>query len=232
MGDVGGRPRRARGRRAPGRALRGRAVRGGRGAGLRQAPILETERLLLRSLTLGDLDDLSTIYADPGVRAFFPEGPLSREETREEIEWFTDVYEARYGYGLWATIDRASGALIGRCGLIPWRVLDAGPDALVLDHADEHPQTGVTYEVEVAYLLARASWGRGLGTEVARALVAYAFERLEVPRLICLVDPGNEASRRVAEKAGFGVDGTADIEGDVFPLYTRPRSAREPAEQG
>jgi RimJ/RimL family protein N-acetyltransferase len=86
--------------------------------------------------------------------------------------------------------------------------------------------------VEVAYLLARASWGRGLGTEVARALVAYAFERLEVPRLICLVDPGNEASRRVAEKAGFGVDGTADIEGDVFLLYTRPRSAREPAEQG
>lgn len=165
------------------------------------------------------------------MRAFFPEGPLSREETREEIEWFTDVYEARYGYGLWATIDRASGALIGRCGLIPWRVLDPGPDPLVLDHADERPEPGAAYEVEVAYLLARPFWGRGLGTEVARALVGYAFERLEAPRLICLIDPGNEASRRVAEKAGFGVDGTAAIEGDVFPLYARPRSAREPAEE-
>ena len=130
-------------------------------------------------------------------------------------------------------MDRASGALIGRCGLIPWKVLDAGPDRLVLDHADEHPRRDVAYEVEVAYLLARPTWGRGLGTEVARALVTYAFDRLEVPRLICLIDPGNAASRRVAEKAGFGVDGTVEVEGDAFPLYVRrrPGSAREPAEQ-
>jgi ribosomal-protein-alanine N-acetyltransferase len=87
--------------------------------------------------------------------------------------------------------------------------------------------------VEVAYLLARPFWGRGLGTEVARALVAYAFERLEVSRLVCLIDPGNEASRRVAERAGFRAGGTVEIEGDVFPLYAQPRPAspREAAEE-
>ena len=146
--------------------------------------VIETDRLLLRRLTMDDLDALAALYGDPQVRRYFPDGTQSREQTREELEWIIDVYYGQYGYGLWATILKESGAFIGRCGLLPWQI------------------EGRT-EVEVAYLLDRSYWGRGLATEAARAIVDYAFTTLSVRRLICMFDPDNDASRRVAAKVGM-----------------------------
>jgi ribosomal-protein-alanine N-acetyltransferase len=146
--------------------------------------VLETDRLLLRELAMTDLDDLAALYRDPEVRRYFPDGTRTYEQTREELAWVIDVYYGRYGYGLWAAIDRASGAFVGRCGLLPWQI-------------------GGRTEVEVAYLLDRSVWGRGLATEAARAISAHAFATLPVERLIALIDPANTASRRVAEKIGM-----------------------------
>jgi [ribosomal protein S5]-alanine N-acetyltransferase len=146
--------------------------------------ILETERLVLRRLTMDDLDALAALYRDPEVRRWFPDGTRTYEETREELAWVIDVYYVRYGYGLWATILKETGAFIGRCGLLPWEI------------------EGRT-EVEVAYLLGRAHWGHGLATEAARAIVEHAFATLPVDRLICMTDPENEASRNVAAKLGM-----------------------------
>jgi [ribosomal protein S5]-alanine N-acetyltransferase len=148
--------------------------------------VLETERLRLRHLERRDLDDLARLYADPEVRRWFPDGVRTREQTREELEWAIDVCYPRYGYGLWATELRDGGAFVGRCGLLPWEI------------------DGRT-EVEVAYLLAPAVWGRGLATEAALAIVDHAFATPEVDRLICMVTPGNDGSARVAEKAGMTV---------------------------
>jgi [ribosomal protein S5]-alanine N-acetyltransferase len=158
-----------------------------------QPHILETERLILRKLTIEDLDALAALYRDPEVRQYFPERTLTYEETREELEWIIDVYYGQHGFGLWATIHKPTGAFIGRCGLLPWEI------------------EGVK-EVEVAYLLDRAYWGQGLATEVARAIVRYGFEQLQFSRLICLVDPQNRASRSVAEKIGMMFEREGDIE--------------------
>ncbi len=161
--------------------------------------ILETGRLLLRELTLGDLDALAALYRDPEVRRYFPEGVLTREETREELEWIIREYYAKHGFGLWATIHRESGAFIGRSGLLPWTIDGRA-------------------EVEVAYLLAREYWGRGLGTEAARAIAHHAFDTLPVSRLICLIDARNAASRRVAEKIGMTLY-RDDFEDDKGPAH-------------
>lgn len=185
------------------------------------AIVLRTERLLLRRLTIEDLDALAELYADPEVRRYFPEGTLSRDETREELEWIIDVYYARFGYGLWATIERETGQLIGRCGLLPWKVVKArSPGALALDGPDERPAPGHRHEVELAYLLARQRWGRGLATEAALAIVDHAFEHLDVGRLICLVDPRNEASLAVARRIGMVAEGTAEVDGEMLPLLS------------
>ena len=148
------------------------------------AIVLETERLLLRLLTVDDLDALAALYADPEVRRYFPDGTRTYEQTREELDWIIEVYYGRYGYGLWATVLRETGAFIGRCGLLPWEI------------------DGRT-EVEVAYLLDPRHWGRGLATEAARAIADHAFATLPVERLICMVDPENTASRNVAVKVGM-----------------------------
>jgi ribosomal-protein-alanine N-acetyltransferase len=163
--------------------------------------IVETERLELRPLTMNDLDALALIYRDSEVRKYFPEGTLTYEQTREELEWIIDVYYAQHGFGLWATTHKQTNEFIGRCGLLPWTIDGRS-------------------EVEVAYLLARAYWGRGLGTEAARAILAYGFEDLHLSRLICLIDPGNEASINVALKIGMRLEREAEIDGEPTLIYS------------
>lgn len=168
--------------------------------------VIETERLALRRLTMGDLDALADIYSDTDVRKYFPEGTLTYEQTKEELEWIINVYYGQYGFGLWATTEKESNEFIGRCGLIPWTI-------------DGRP------EVEVAYLLAKEHWRRGLGTEAARAILAYGFETLHLSRLICLIDPGNEASAKVAIKIGMSLEREAEIEGEPTLVYSADKPA-------
>jgi [ribosomal protein S5]-alanine N-acetyltransferase len=182
--------------------------------------ILETERLAFRALVPDDLDALAALYGDPEVRRYFPEGTLTHEETREELEWIIDVYYERYGFGLWATILRETGELIGRCGLLPWRTEATPTGELALKAADEHPVEGATYEIELAYLLGKEQWGRGLGSEAARAVVDHAFGTLRLPRLICLFDPQNQASRRVAEHVGFTFERDVTMDGERQPVFS------------
>jgi RimJ/RimL family protein N-acetyltransferase len=186
----------------------------------RGAIVLETERLVLRHLTLGDLDELAALYRDPEVRGYFPEGTLTYEETREELEWCIDVYDGRYGYGLWATFRRDRDELIGRCGLLPWRATETSEGELMLESADEHPVDGATYEIELAYLLGKEHWGQGLATEAAHAIADHALRALRPPRLICLFDPRNVASRRVAEHVGFAFDREVLLDGERIPMHS------------
>ena len=86
------------------------------------AIVIETERLILRDLTIEDLDALAALYADARVRQYFPDGTLTRSETLKELEWIIKVYYGTYGYGLWAVILKDSGELVGRCGLLPWEI--------------------------------------------------------------------------------------------------------------
>ena len=166
--------------------------------------ILETERLALRHLLPGDLDDLYALYRDPEIRRFFPEGTLTYEETREELEWFLDGHPSHPELGLWATIHKEDNAFIGRCGLLPWTI-------------EQRP------EVEVAYLLNRQYWGQGLGTEAAQAVARYGFERLGLSRLICVIDPDNQASMNVARNIGMTPEGAMHDEKGSFLLYSMGR---------
>ncbi len=146
--------------------------------------VLETGRTVLRRLVPEDLDDLALLYADAEVRRYFPDGTLTREETREEIEWFVDGHPDDPALGLWATIRKSDGKFIGRCGLLPWTIEGRA-------------------EVEVAYMIGRRYWRQGFAGECARAIVDHGFRTLGLGRLISLIDPLNEASKRTAMSAGL-----------------------------
>lgn len=163
--------------------------------------ILETERLILRHQVIEDLDDLWALYSDPEITKYIPDAPRSRDEAREELEWHMHGHPRNSQLGLWATIHRASGKFIGRCGLLPWSV----------DGQEE---------VEVAYTLARNYWGQGLATEAARAILQYGFEKLNFPRLISLIDSENLASQRVAEKIGMRFEKEGRDEMGPFLIYS------------
>lgn len=164
--------------------------------------ILETERLVLRRLLPDDLDRLFELYRDPEIRRYFPEGTLTYEETKEELEWFLNGHPRHPELGLWATIHKDTGEFIGRCGLLPWTINGRA-------------------EVEVAYLLAKEYWGQGLATEAAQAIVDYAFDRLHLTRLICMIYAENQASIGVATRIGMTFESEEEDEAGPYLLYSR-----------
>lgn len=146
--------------------------------------ILETPRLVLREFSTDDADELALILSDAETMRFYP-APLDRAGVEEWIVRNRRRY-ADHGHGLWALTLKLSGELIGDCGL-------------TVQHVD-----GVD-EVEIGYHVRRDLWGRGLATEAARACRDYGFARLAAERLISLIRPENEPSRRVAEKNGMRI---------------------------
>ncbi len=172
--------------------------------------ILETKRLILRHQVPEDLDDLWGLYCNPEITKYIPDAPRSREEAKEELEWHMNGHPKNRELGLWATIHKESGKFIGRCGLLPWTIDGQN-------------------EVEVAYTIAQAYWGQGLATEAACGILEYGFEQLNLPRLICLIDPDNIASQRVAEKIGMSLEKKMDgWEGDGIPflIYSITRAGQ------
>ena len=161
--------------------------------------ILETGRLLLRHLVMDDLAELFALYSDPEIRRYFPEGVLSLEETKAELEWHMNGHPKYPELGLWATIHKETGKFIGRCGLLPWEI-------------------DGRREVEIAYLLDKTYWHQGLATEAAQGILNYGFENLNISRLICLIDPQNISSQKVAERIGMKLERRVDgIDGDNYP---------------
>jgi RimJ/RimL family protein N-acetyltransferase len=163
--------------------------------------ILETSRLILRHQVLDDLGNLYALYCDPDMIRYIPDAPRSYEEAREELEWHMNGHPKFPELGLWATIHKETNKFIGRCGLLPWTIDGQN-------------------EVEVAYLINKAYWGQGLGTEAAQAILDYGFEKLNLSRLICLIDAENLASIKVAEKIGMTFEKEGRDEIGPFMLYS------------
>jgi ribosomal-protein-alanine N-acetyltransferase len=146
---------------------------------------IETPRLLIRPFTAedGDIAAMHALFSDPEVMKYIGGKPLdSIERTRERIlRWIG--YQEKFGYTLWAVIEKSSGELIGDCGLFPFE--NEGP------------------EVEVGYDLRRDRWGRGYATEAARACLDYGFDKRKLERIVAVTYPEHIASRRVLEKCGM-----------------------------
>lgn len=155
----------------------------------RPALPIETERLVLRSLTDGDLDRLHAIYGDAETMRFV--GASGRptadpNATRRVLDWMRR-HERLHGFGLWAIDERRGDPLVGVAGLL-W-------------------EEGHGPEVEVVYLIHRDRWGRGYATEATRAVLERGHGELALERVVALSYPENSASQRVMAKAGMRPDG-------------------------
>ena len=108
-----------------------------------------------------------------------------------------------FGFGVWLLRDQTR-ASIGRA---------------VLRHLDVE---GVD-EVEVGYGFYPEFWGRGLATEVARAVVGIGLVQLGLPSLVAVTQPGHVASQRVMLKVGMVYEREFLQDGVPHALFrTRP----------
>jgi RimJ/RimL family protein N-acetyltransferase len=170
-----------------------------------ERPELETERLRLRQFRDGDLDAYARITGDAETMRYIARGkPFDREQARRSLGYIFGHWRIR-GYGLWAAEEKASGALIGRIGLL---------------RPDGWPG------LEVAWLVARERWQEGFATEGSRAALGHAFAVLGERRAVSLIVPENTASIRVAEKLGMRYAEPRQIEGKSVSIYAIERGDR------
>jgi len=161
--------------------------------------ICETERLIVRTLTLGDVPALSTILSDPEVMKHSVRGVCDEAATRKFVEWCLGCYES-HGVGPWALVDKKDSALIGFCGVGPEQVADVE-------------------EINLGYRLAKRYWNQGLASEAARAALCYAFGMRRVQSVVVIIEPEHIASLKVAEKAGFSSFDILEFHGRPVRLY-------------
>jgi RimJ/RimL family protein N-acetyltransferase len=160
---------------------------------------LQTDRLVLRAPVPEDTETLAPMYADPEVMRYVGDGrTLTRAETERSVRRMIERWEAD-GFGLFTTVRKEDGAVIGRVGLLVWNT-DTWEPTTRAQGAE------VPTEVEVGYTLGRDFWGCGYATEAAGAVRDYALGRLGAERLIALIIHGNKASENVARKLGLGYE--------------------------
>jgi ribosomal-protein-alanine N-acetyltransferase len=159
------------------------------------APLPETPRLLLRRYTRNDLDALDQLNSNPEVMRYLG-GVASREDTRQMLdERILAYYDQHPGLGVWATIERDSGAHLG---------------FHLLNHI-----RGESY-IQIGYRLFPQYWGRGYATEMTIALLRYGYTALALPRITAITALDNRGSQHVLLKSGLLRGADRDLPHPVY----------------
>jgi RimJ/RimL family protein N-acetyltransferase len=167
--------------------------------------LLSTPRLTLRPHTLADYPDCHALWSDPAVTVHIGGRPFTREETWSRHLRYVGHW-ALLGFGYWVVRETSTGRFVGEVGFADFK-RDLEPS---LDGA---PEAG--------WVLAPWSHGKGFATEAVRAALAWSDTELGAPRTVCIIDVGNTASVRVADKNGYREFGRANYKGADLILYER-----------
>ena len=162
----------------------------------------KTHRLQHRAFTVDDAEAFLALSGNPEVMRYTGEPLLSSlGEARQAIANYPDFDE--FGYGRWACVLKATGKIIGFCGLKYLSDLET---------------------VDVGYRFLPRYWGQGLATEACLASLEFGFTTLCLDQITGFVVPDNVASIRVLEKAGMKADGEFIYDGTLAIRYVKRRS--------
>lgn len=156
--------------------------------------ILETERLYVRESCEEDVEAFYTIYKDTEVTRY-TEGLYEHAlSERAYIREYMEKVYAYFEFGIWTVVLKERGEIIGRAGLS-------------IREGFEEPELGYVFGIP---------WqGKGLAREACEAILKYAKEELEITKLQVLIQPGNEASVKLAQRLGFQKIDEAEVEGKI-----------------
>ena len=142
-------------------------------------PILHTERLILRPPRIGDFERFAQLHGDEQAARHIG-GHVGRAAAWRRFLWQPGAWSLQ-GFGMFSLVERDSGTWLGQLG--PWR-------------PEGWPGN------EIGYSLHPDAWGRGYAVEAGVAAIDWAFDTLGWQDIIHCIDPGNEASKKVAARLG------------------------------
>ena len=161
---------------------------------------LETDRLILRPLSLADLDLGIKLFTDPEVVKYVCDLSMP-EEVEENLK--NEVRRGAGGrIGIWTMTRKDNGERIGTSVLLPIPI-----DEEDIDWSQVVPDSYPDAEIEVGYLLIPSAWGAGYATETCRRLVQFGFEMTTLDEIKATADPENLVSHKVLKKSGLKHEG-------------------------
>ena len=157
-------------------------------------PVLQTERLELRWLSVNDAPMMLAVWNDPAFVKFVGDrGVRTLEDAESSMrEGLLQIY-AEHGYGPFLVTRRDDGTQMGICGYFHRENLDA-PD--------------------IGFALLNDYCGQGFGYESSAAVLEHGRVALRLPRVLAIVSPENNASIALLEKLGLSYDRPIRMPGD------------------
>lgn len=161
------------------------------------APVLETDRLILRPHRVEDLDEVAAMWADPDVVRHVTGTPSTRPLSWGRLLRYIGHWQAlRFGY--WVVEARDGGRFLGEVGFADYQ-------------RDIEPSLGNV--PEAGWVLTAPAHGQGYASEAVQRMHQWADEVKGWRETVCIFDPEHSASQNVARKAGYEVSGEAIYEG-------------------
>lgn len=154
---------------------------------LSNLPTIETERLLLRKITLNDANDMFEYGSDPHVSEYTTWSThTSIEDTKYFIKSLLKMYKKRELVD-WGIVHKAEKKIIGTCGYVEWSMTHS--------------------RAEMGYALSRKYWNQGYMSEAVNAMMEFGFREMHLNRIQAKCQVNNIASARVMEKVGMQLEG-------------------------
>lgn len=170
-----------------------------------KAPTIITKRLKLRSFQLNDFDTFAWMFQNQDEAKFLG-GTLPRGEAWKKF-LFGCGHWAMLGYGWWVVADPTTDVYMGQVGIADFK-RDLEPRL-----ADGLP--------EIGWALLSRYHGAGYATEAIEKVIQWHDEVMRLPKLACVIDPGNGPSLRLAAKFGFQQVGQSTLR--EHPILTFER---------
>lgn len=176
-------------------------------------PVVETDRTILRAHRVEDFEQHAAMWADPVVTHFLGGKPFTREEAWGRYLRYAGLWSV-LGFGFWAIEDKATRKLIGGAGFHDLK-------------RDIHPSLeGIP---EAGWGLASSAHGKGLATEIVRAMHVWGDGFFGGRKTVCIIHPNNTASVRVAEKCGYRAVLNTTYRGEPTVLFERQAGGTPPS---
>ena len=172
----------------------------------REAPRIETERLILRPWRKDDFRPYHAILQHPDVHRHFGPDPMSAEECWRRLTSAVGGWQLN-GFGTWGVERKSDGRLVGNAGIFTaWRDLE--------------PEFGD--EPEMGWIFAAETHGQGMASESCRAILDWVETNLSPTPLWAIIAPANQPSIKLAEKLGFEIVHETAYHGDPTLVLRRP----------
>lgn len=168
------------------------------------APVLTTERLVLRQIGEDDLDPHMALLNTPAVMRYL--GGVQPREVIAAKHAAARASFAAHGFGFMIMEERASGEMVGHCGL----------------RRVAHPLAPNPHDFEIGWLVREDRWRLGYAHEAMRAVIDWGFYAFAAPQIVALTIESNVGSWRLMEKLGMARRAELDFNDPAMPPEHNP----------